>query len=112
MWSCFRKIGHIAGVAAMFALLSDVASAETTTTEQVGDVGDFLIQRATCKDFSDALGRAKDPDQSTEDILLVLMGIVFIEGYTAGNGTRRDGRASFLLDCFAAPERQFSAPAP
>lgn len=111
MWNSLKSASIPQSVATAFIVSIGSAAAESTTTAQVGDVGDFLIQRATCQDFADALRGTGDPDQSVEDKLVVLLGIMYMEGYTAGNGTGREGRGAFLLECFAAPERKFGSPA-
>ncbi|RHZ96486.1 hypothetical protein D1114_07190 [Cereibacter sphaeroides] len=74
----------------------------------MGDVADFLFQRATCKDFTSALSKAQDPDQTTEEMLIVLLGLVYSEGFASGTGRGRDARADMIVRCAMSPSARFN----
>ncbi len=74
----------------------------------MGDVADFLFQRATCKDFTSALRKEKDPSQTTEEILIVMLGLAYNEGFASGTGRGRDARADMIVRCAMNPDARFN----
>jgi hypothetical protein len=88
------------------------AQSGPTTIEEVIAVGDFISREATCKDFTDALARSRSPEAVSRDHLVALLGIHFMNGYSAGAGRLDGGLAEYMLFCIQNPGQKFLRPAP
>lgn len=99
-------------MAMSLAIGSDPASAAPTTTKDVGDVADFLMTKATCADFNRALSGYDKPEQSVEDITFVMLALMYIEGYAAGNGNDSGKRADVIIRCTMNPSDKFNTVVP
>lgn len=88
------------------------ATAAPTTTKDMGDVADFLMQKATCADFNRALEGYNDPNQSVEDITFTILALIYIEGYAAGNGNDSGKRADTIIRCTMNPGDKFNTVVP
>ena len=82
--------------------------ARDTTTAQVGDVADFLMNKATCKDFIDAIRKIESPHQTLQEILISTLGVIYMEGYAAGTGKGSEGRTDIILYCTINPSKPFN----
>lgn len=102
----------LAAAAIAFWAAGSACHANPTTTAEVGDVADFLFQKATCKDFNDALGKVSSGQQTTREILITTLGVTYIEGYAAGAGNSAARRADLILRCTLHPDQPFNTVLP
>lgn len=93
---------------AIFTSAAAPSMAAPTTTKDMGDVADFLMQKATCADFSAALKNYDKPDQSAEEITLVILALMYVEGYAAGAGNDSGKRADVIIRCTMNPDQKFN----
>ncbi len=100
------------GAFALTVLVDQAAYAAPTTTAEVGDVADFVMRTATCGDFNEALRKYDKPDQTTKEIILVMLALMYIEGYAAGNGNDSGKRADVVMRCTLNPADRFNTVVP
>lgn len=74
------------------------------TTAEVGNVADAVIHDTTCQEFLSALDRAGNATDTTDDALIVILGLVFMQGYSVGAGLgEEEGMTAFLSRCYDMP---------
>lgn len=102
----------IATTAATFLLSVSISHADPTTTAEVGDIANFLFKTAKCRDFTDALGKLNSGQQTTREVLITTLGVVYTEGYAAGAGNDSSRRADLIIRCTLHPDEPFNTVIP
>lgn len=98
------------GVALLAVCIGQASVASDTTTGEVGNVAGYMIDDAKCAAVGDAVRGINKGGQTTKEVLMVILTIVYQAGYSDGKGIAREkGRNELLFRCLANPELPFAA---